>query len=113
MSRLEASASKATADSRYNLSKDYERLFALICQGERVPAWANTYSMFDENGTPYRDICEVRRTQPYEILIGCRGTSYGNVWPFMRSEGPELDLFSRACRSCDLTWVDPGAEEAS
>jgi len=91
----------------YNLSKDYEKLYQLICDGHRVAAWADSYSMGDPEGNHCRDICEVRRIGDYEIMISCRGTSYGYVWPFMKNEGPEKSLFVRACRACELEWVDP------
>ncbi|WP_157680754.1 hypothetical protein [Marinobacter nauticus] len=93
--------------SIYNLSKDYAKLFRLICDGQRIAAWADTFSMKDADGKPYRDICEVRRSGEYEIMISARGTGYGNVWPFQRDEGTEEAVFSKACAGCNLEWIDP------
>lgn len=73
-----------SSNSIYNLSKDYTKLFRLICEGHRIAAWADTFSMKDAVGKPYRDICEVRRSGEYEIMISARGTGYGNFWPFMK-----------------------------
>jgi len=97
----------------YNLSDDYERLHALICEGHRIAAWADTFSMADEHGKPYRDICEVRKFRAFEIMISCRGTSYGNVFPFMAENGTEREVFVRMCRGCNLRWISPGPEETS
>ena len=93
--------------SIYYLSRDYAKLFRLICEGHRIAAWADTFSMKDAEGKPYRDICEVRRSGEYEIMISARGTGYGNVWPFMKDDGPEDDVFEKACRGCNLQWIDP------
>ncbi|WP_273209009.1 hypothetical protein [Marinobacter subterrani] len=91
----------------YSLSRDYGKLFRLICEGHRIAAWADTFSMRDAEGNPYRDICEVRRSGAYEIMISARGTGYGNVWPFMKEEGTEEDVFAKACKGCNLEWIDP------
>lgn len=93
--------------SVYSLSRDYTKLFRLICKGQRIAAWADTFSMRDAEGSPYRDICEVRRTGEYKIMISARGTGYGNVWPFMKEEGTEEDVFTKACQGCNLEWIDP------
>ena len=93
--------------SAYQLSRDYARLYRLIVEGQRIAAWANSFCMTDTNGNFYRDICEVRRHGEYEIMISARGTGYGNVWPFMKDEGTEEEVFKQACRSCDLIWIDP------
>ncbi|KXS55301.1 MAG: Uncharacterized protein AWU57_287 [Marinobacter sp. T13-3] len=92
------------------LSTDYERLYDLICEGHRVAGWADSYTMQDANGNPLRDVCEIRRRQAYEITIGCRGTSYGNIFPFMKEEGSEKDLFIRACQRCNLAWANAVAD---
>lgn len=94
-------------DSIYNLSRDYVKLFRLICEGHRIAAWADTFSMRDDEGNPFRDICEVRRYGVYEIMISARGTGYGNVWPFMEEEGVEEDVFVKVCKCCNLEWIDP------
>lgn len=99
----------------YHLSTDYAKLYDLICQGLRIPAWADTATMQDAQGQPYRDICEVVRTGEYEIMMSCRGHSYGNVWPHMASHGSEKDVFIKACQRCNLEWlaVTPDAPAAS
>ncbi|WP_138437864.1 hypothetical protein [Marinobacter shengliensis] len=102
-----------TQQSIYNLSKDYGKLFRLICEGQRIAAWSDTFSMSDTEGNPYRDICEVRRSGAYEIMISARGTGYGSVWPFMKDEGSEEEVFEKVCKSCNLTWIDPDWEKRS
>ncbi|MDC9611662.1 hypothetical protein [Pseudoalteromonas sp. GABNS16H] len=98
---------KTNQNSLYNLSRDYAKLFHLICEGHRIAAWSDTFSMKDAEGNPYRDICEVRRSGDYEIMISARGTGYGNVWPFMQEEGTEEEVFSKVCKGCNLEWIDP------
>ncbi|ARM86124.1 hypothetical protein [Marinobacter salarius] len=103
----------ANLKSIYNLSKDYGKLFRLICEGQRIAAWSDTFRMKDAEGNPYRDICEVRRSGEYEIIISARGTGYGNVWPFMKDEGTEEDVFVKVCKGCNLEWIDPSPDTRS
>lgn len=98
---------KTDTKQLYTLSQDYEKLFQLIVAGHRVAAWSDTFSMQDEHGQPYRDVCEVRRTGEYQIQISARGTGYGSVWPFMEEEGSEEAVFFKICQGCNLSWIDP------
>ena len=95
----------------YSLSKDYGKLFQLICEGQKIAAWSDTFRMKDAEGNPYRDICEVRRSGDFEIMISSRGNGYGNVWPFMKDEGEEEDLFVKVCKRCNLEWIDPAPND--
>ena len=74
---------------------------------------ADTFNMKDEDGNPYRDICEVRKTGEFEIMIAARGTGYGNVWPFMKEKGTEEEVFTRICTGCNLEWIDPSKGDNS
>lgn len=57
----------------YNFSKDYEKLWDIINDGYRVPAWI-LYS--DEYKEPIYDIVEVRINPYGEVNIGTRGIGY-------------------------------------
>ena len=45
-----------STNAPYSLSRDYSKLFDLICKGHKIAAWADTYNMTDQNGNPLRDI---------------------------------------------------------
>jgi hypothetical protein len=92
----------------YQLSTDYGRLYQLICQGHRIAAWADSFSLFDEEGNPLRDICEVRRHSEFVINISVRGNSYGCVYRSMANDYKESEAFEKVCRTCNLQWIDPG-----
>ncbi len=89
----------------YKLSRDYKKLFNLIEKGAEIAAWADYRSINKEK--PLRDICSVKRWKPYQINIGSRGISYGDVYPFESEEGPEIDVFIQHCESANLEWIDP------
>lgn len=99
--------------SPYHLSRDYSKLYELICRGFRMAGWVDSFNRIDPDETPLRDICEIRREEEYQIMISARGTGYGNVWPFMKDEGEERDLFIKICESCNLEWIDPDPAENS
>lgn len=89
----------------YKLSRDYKKLFELICEGHVAAAFVDY--QFREDGTVFRDICQIKRHKPYSINICARGISYGDIYPFMESDGAEEDVFIRSCAATNLEWIEP------
>ena len=88
----------------YKLSRNYKKLFQMICDGHVVPAFVD-YDIDDDSVC--RDICKVERLDPYDIFIGVRGHSYGTIYPFMERHGAEENVFIRRCESVNLEWIEP------
>jgi len=86
----------------YNLSKDYNRLFELIIQGEIIAAFVD-YEW--SGGEILRDLCKVQRHEPYQIRIGVRGMSYGGLEGFNEEDGDEKQLFMARCKALNLEWI--------
>lgn len=93
--------------SLYNLSRDYQKLYQLICDGHTAAGFVDFCFMGDEH--IYRDICQIKKEEPYRIFISCRGTLYGGIYPFMSDKGAEEELFIRDCEGANLEWIEPCA----
>lgn len=89
----------------YNLSRNYKKLFDLVCEGKVAAAFVD-YS-FRQDGANFRDVCLVKRHKPFDINICARGISYGDIYPFMENDGTEEEVFKRSCGSVNLEWIDP------
>lgn len=82
----------------YNLSEDYEKLYELINQGYRIPAWILYENSYEE---PIYDLVEVKLAyQSSRYSIGVRGTSYDTF-------DSDLKSFIMNCQSLKLRWVVP------
>jgi len=89
----------------YSVSKDYNRLFDLITQGETIAAFVDF--RFDKTmPRPMRDLCKVQRHGPYKIRIGVRGIAYGGLEGFNRKDGDEKELFAGQCKALNLEWIN-------
>ena len=86
----------------YKISRDYENLFELICKGFIVAAFVD-YKFSD--GQLARDICKIQRLEEWRIMIGVRGMSYGDIYPFDADHGTELEVFKRNCERMNLEWI--------
>lgn len=98
-------------NSLYNLSTDYQELFALICQGHIVAGFVD----YVRGGTTpvMRDICQIARHHPWDIFIGVRGTSYGYVYSYMVKHFPDEEAaFVRTCENVNLAWIVPEKAKA-
>lgn len=81
----------------YDLSTDYEKLFELVQNGYRIPAWV-VYS--DEYDEPIYDLVEVKLQYDGDFWDICRrGYSYNN--------GKTLHEFESACYRIQLRWISP------
>jgi hypothetical protein len=88
----------------YQLSKDYEKLFELICNGEVIAAFVDNSFRSGEHVS--RDICSVKMNQRFDIDIGVRGVCYGCVYgKDTKEEGKEDFIFD--CKKLNLGWISP------
>ena len=80
----------------YNLSTDYKKLWDLIHQGYRIPAWIIYSKEFKE---PIFDIVEVKMAYKSDrYYIGVRGTSYDTC-------DKTYEQFEMNCKSLELQWI--------
>lgn len=81
----------------YNLSTDYKKLWELIHQGYRIPAWILHCNDYEE---PIYDLVEVKMgymSDKYDI--GVRGVSYSS-W------SSKFEEFEMNCKSLELRWIE-------
>lgn len=89
----------------YNLSKDYDRLFDLLLEGQEVVGFVD----YDcGTGRVWRDVCSIRRIEEYRIIACCRGITYVSVDPWLKEDSAlsERELFCGMCRDANLEWVE-------
>ncbi len=100
----ERGSSPESGVPRYPLSRDYSKLYSLICRGFRAAAFVD-YVLNDQQVA--RDICSVRRRDAFQISIAARGIEYGGIFRFQQSDGiGEADLFCKHCEAINLEWID-------
>lgn len=89
----------------YNLSKDYDKLFKFICEGNIAVGFVD-YKHLD---FCMRDVCGIRRDKENYITIGVRGYSYGSIYPFCIEDSgkTEKEYFVWLCNVCNLEFVMP------
>lgn len=83
----------------YNLSTDYKRLWDLIQDGCRVPAWIVYSKEYDPND-PIYDLVEVKlgyMSDRYDI--GVRGISYSTF-------DKDFKSFEMNCKSLELRFIN-------
>jgi len=81
----------------FQLSTDYEKLWNLVQNNHRVPAWV----LYDEGyDRPIFDIVEVKKLRDYDqYLIGTRGRGY---------EGEQTkEGFIQCCKCFYLHFIEP------
>ena len=95
----------------YNLSRDYEKLFELICAGKIAVGFVDYKWSGDE---VLRDVCKIERTKENNIFIYARGHGYGSVYPFSIEDSgiKEKEYFILMCKSCNLEFIMPTESEA-
>jgi hypothetical protein len=87
-------------------SRDYKKLYELICTGAAVPAFVDNYYNTDKTYLN-RDICQVIRRGKFDIMIFARGIGYGGIYPFEDDNGRnEFELFSSRCVAMNLEFYD-------
>lgn len=85
----------------YTLSRDYARLFDLLCTGQVLVGWVR----YSES---LRDVVKIERRAEFDIYIGVRGICYTDLGTFDREKGEERDVFAARCESVDLEWIEAG-----
>ena len=82
----------------FELSTDYKKLWNLIQQGNRIPAWIVYTDKYDE---PIWDLVEVKNTsmEDNDYDIGTRGISYSNRKGFIN--------FEKICIELSLHFILP------
>lgn len=83
----------------FNLSTDYKKLFELIQQGYRIPAWVAT--AINEDDVPIVNLVEVKLSffkQKY--MIGTSGISYD-------SYDSTFEQFEKDCTKYSLKYIEP------
>lgn len=86
----------------YHLSTDYSKLFQHLLAGHEAAGFITTKD-YDDG-----DVVAIRRLAPWRIIMGSRGISHGDVFPFDAESGKsEEEVFAGACRGCGLRWIDP------
>lgn len=91
----------------YILSKDWERLYELLCAGYTIAAFVDFQY---PDGCVVQHICTIRRESPFQIFIHGYGIDYGSVRPFDEGQfDTELAALSRSCTHAHLQWIVPAA----
>lgn len=97
----------------YKLSKDYQKLFKLLCEGYELAGFVDYDSMRDGKNI-LRDIVKIKRLSEWEIMFSVRGCQYGGVDKWhgdqMKIAGhkvsSELEAFKIAATMCKLEFID-------
>jgi len=87
----------------YQLSRDYEELYRLLCMGKMVVGIVD-YNPLD-GLVPSRDVCRITRPADFSIFMRARGIEYFGLYPFMDRYGEEKPQFLAACRELRLEWI--------
>jgi len=93
----------------YKLSKDYEELYRLICEGHIIVCFIDyKFSTQDEDEKPYRDVCKVEKSVQWKrIEFGVRGICYGGIYDFMLKEHTEWKWFESLCKNMKVEYIIP------
>ena len=93
---------------KYKLSKDYEKLYELICNSEKIICFIDYRWSDNDAEKPMRDICLCRRRKNFDISIGVRGIEYTHVANYDKGKGlSEKEIFIKRCEKNNLEWVIP------
>ena len=89
----------------YVESKNYDELYDLICQKNRVICEVD-YKF--SNGRVVRDICKGIKTPDTSIKFLARGIQYGGVDYWMvDNDEEEKQEFINECKRMNLVWFKP------
>lgn len=90
---------------QYALSKDFDKLYDLICEGNTVVGFVDY--KFQLDGKVFRDVCKITRYKENNINIGARGMRYGSVDDFdlYLDTHTERSVFISVCIYCNLEWI--------
>lgn len=96
----------------YNLSRDYSRLYDLLCEGEEVVCFVAYKVKLTRTTILRRDVCRAKRLGEFHIDINVRGRGYGGIFPVDNESDSELKLLRRECTRLNLEWIDPEPKES-
>ena len=93
----------------YKLSRDYNKLFNLICDKKRIVGFVD-YDFNRDEKIICRDICTIQRHGEYEIQISARGICYCSVDPWHKEDWVDLtekEVFGKICEAINLEFIFP------
>ena len=88
----------------YQLSKDYEKLYQLICAKKRVVAFVD-YQFRGNNSRVMRDVCLVERRKDNSIVGFVRGIGYFEVYDWQTPCLDEKECFIVDCKHVNLEFI--------
>lgn len=94
-----------TNKSPYKLSRDYNKMFDLICKGFEVFCYVESVKV---DGEIIKDPALCRRRGEWNIQIGVRGLSYLYIIPNFdtNKNSTEIDHFVLCCKQRGVEFVD-------
>lgn len=89
----------------YELSKDYEKLYDMVCAGHRIIGFAD-YEF--GGGEIVKDVCSVKKDE-YNTQISSKGVCYGHAGDYAigRHAGSEKNAFIAMCKNCNFEYIQP------
>lgn len=93
-------------ETPYNLSRDYKKLYNIICSGKIAVGFVD-YD-WNRNKDIVRDVCAIKKPTENYISIGVRGVCYASVYEFeLKNSGKtEDEYFIDLCKSINLEFVE-------
>lgn len=94
----------------YAYSKNYSRLYQLLCAGEVAIAMVDYRirpNSTSGNDVISRDVCQIVREKEWDIQFFVRGTGYGRVQhtPWLHPQLTEAEMFIRQCEDLHFEFV--------
>ena len=91
----------------YELSKDYEELYKLICDGNRVAAFVDySFRGSETNKRVMRDICLVEKRKDNRIVGFVRGICYFEIEDWQTPCLDEKQCFIVDCKHVNLEFIN-------
>jgi len=92
----------------YKFSKDYDKLYDIICQGNEIVSFVDYKSKIDNTLFICRDVCTVRRLNKYNFQFSARGIGYGGLYgSYNETDGDEKQMFIAICHNLNVDWIEP------
>ena len=89
------------------LSRDYEHLYDLICDGHTIVGFVDYFAGVEKFEGKHMDVCKIKKFQDYEIEFFVRGICYGSVRYYNKDNGTEKELFIDECVRLKLEYYTP------
>ena len=88
----------------YDLSKDYKKLYGLVCEGKRVAAFVD-YKFPSAREHVMRDLCLVEKRKGNRIVGFSRGICYLEVEDWQTPSLDEQECFIVDCERLNLEFI--------